>query len=113
MRWVQRLNEETGEYEFIPVDASARALESSAAIHGPIDPYVSPIDGSVITGRTSLREHCKKHDVVLMEEYGAQGWEEAAKKRSDHFNGVTSREEKQLRREQINEIINHKEATRR
>lgn len=26
---------------------------------------VSPIDGTIIKGRAGLREHCKKHDVVL------------------------------------------------
>lgn len=26
--------------------------------------FVSPIDGSVVSGRRGLREHCRRHDVV-------------------------------------------------
>lgn len=44
----------------------AAPLEHSGApaILPDIQPFVSPIDGSVITGRASLRAHCKAHDVV-------------------------------------------------
>lgn len=35
------------------------------AILPDIQPFVSAIDGSVITGRAALRAHCKQHDVVL------------------------------------------------
>jgi len=31
---------------------------------GDIEPFVSPIDGTVVSGRAGLREHCKRHDVV-------------------------------------------------
>jgi len=30
--------------------------------------FVSPIDGTVISGRKGLREHCKRHDVVPTQE---------------------------------------------
>lgn len=107
MRWVQRLNEDTGKYEMIPIDASARKLDKTAAIHGPIEPYVSPIDGTVIQGRTSLREHMKKHDVVLMDDYGTDHWDNSAKSRDDHYNGRTSKQETQARKEHLNEVWNH------
>lgn len=29
-----------------------------------IQPFVSPIDGTVISSRTQYRDHCKRHDVV-------------------------------------------------
>lgn len=29
-----------------------------------IEPFVSPIDGTVINSRSQMREHCKVHDVV-------------------------------------------------
>jgi hypothetical protein len=108
MRWRQTKGED-GKYHMVPIDEAARKAETSAAIHGPIDPYLSPIDGSVITGRTSLREHCKVHNVVLAEEYGTAGWEDAAKKRADHSQGITSKHETQARREHINEVWNHHE----
>jgi len=30
--------------------------------------FVSPIDGRLYSGRSGLREHCKRHDVVLNED---------------------------------------------
>lgn len=33
-------------------------------IRGDIPDFVSPIDGSVVSGRAGLREHCRRHDVV-------------------------------------------------
>ena len=33
-------------------------------VMGDIPDFVSPIDGSVVSGRAGLREHCKRHDVV-------------------------------------------------
>ena len=40
----------------------------SAAVLGDVPDFVSPIDGSVVSGRAGLREHCKKHDVVPTQE---------------------------------------------
>ena len=34
------------------------------AILGDVPDFVSPIDGSVVSGRAGLREHCRRHDVV-------------------------------------------------
>ena len=36
----------------------------SHTVMGDIPDFVSPIDGSVVSGRAGLREHCKKHHVV-------------------------------------------------
>ena len=44
--------------------ATPLASNSAPAVLGDIEPFVSPIDGSVITGRASLRAHCKHHGVV-------------------------------------------------
>ena len=33
-------------------------------VHGDLPDFVSPIDGSVVSGRAGLREHCRKHNVV-------------------------------------------------
>jgi hypothetical protein len=72
MRWVQRLNEETGKYEFQPIDEAARNHNRSAAIHGDITSFVSPVDGSVITDRAQLRAHNSKHGVVNFHEFDGQ-----------------------------------------
>lgn len=34
------------------------------AILGDVPDFVSPIDGTVVSGRAGLREHCRRHDVV-------------------------------------------------
>jgi len=36
----------------------------SHAVMGDIPDFVSPIDGSLVSGRAGIREHCKKHGVV-------------------------------------------------
>lgn len=36
----------------------------TATVMGDLPDFVSPIDGTVVSGRAGLREHCKKHDVV-------------------------------------------------
>lgn len=41
---------------------------SAAVVRGDIPDFVSPIDGTVVSGRAGLREHCRKHDVVPTEE---------------------------------------------
>ena len=38
--------------------------DRSAAVMGDLESFVSPIDGTVVSGRAGLREHCKKHHVV-------------------------------------------------
>lgn len=36
----------------------------SATVMGDLESFTSPIDGTVVSGRAGLREHCKKHGVV-------------------------------------------------
>jgi hypothetical protein len=64
MRWRQVYNEEKGKYELVPITDSSRAKASSADIHGDIEPFRSPVDGSVISDRKQLREHNKRNNVV-------------------------------------------------
>lgn len=46
-------------------ELSAQESGSSApAIRGDIPDFVSSIDGSLVSGRAGLREHCRKHNVV-------------------------------------------------
>ena len=42
----------------------AGELRKSASVMGDLESFVSPIDGSVVSGRAGLREHCRKHSVV-------------------------------------------------
>lgn len=56
---------------------------------GDLEPFVSPIDGSVITGRAALREHNKRHNVTNVADYNKPGgqWEKQAKEREKFFTG--------------------------
>lgn len=44
--------------------ANASPGQNGPSIVKDIEPFVSPIDGTVISGRAALREHCLKHNVV-------------------------------------------------
>ena len=37
---------------------------STHAVMGDLPDFVSPIDGTLVSGRAGMREHCRKHDVV-------------------------------------------------
>lgn len=49
-----------------------------------IEPFVSPIDGSVITGRRALEEHNKRHNVTNVADYTNE-WAAKAKEREKLF----------------------------
>lgn len=46
------------------VDEIPEQERKSATVLGDLPSFVSPIDGSVVSGRAGLREHCRKHGVV-------------------------------------------------
>lgn len=54
-----------------------------------IEPFVSPVDGTVITGRKALREHNKRHNVTNAADY-RETWREAAKRRERFLSGDPS-----------------------
>lgn len=47
-----------------PLPELAGQGDRSPTIMGDLPDFISPIDGSVVSGRAGLREHCKRHDVV-------------------------------------------------
>jgi hypothetical protein len=106
MRWRQSLNEETGKYEFIPVDTAAIRHSSGIALHGDIETFVSPVDGSVISDRKQLREHNKRNNVVNAGEFSDAFYEKKAKERERHYTGEKTRAETYARRCEMHEIIN-------
>ena len=89
--YLQVLNKETGKYELIPVEQSSAVI--SAAIHGDIDPFVSVVDGSVISDRRQLREHNKRNRVVQTEDLRGtkpdrdSGW--SFKTKQDIYNRIS------------------------
>jgi hypothetical protein len=108
MRWKQSLNKETGRYEFVAIDGSAKRFDVGSAIHGDISSFVSPVDGSVITDRKQLREHNLRNNVVNNQEFSQEHYERKAKERSESGN---SRKEVFARKQAIyNEIIKQERA---
>jgi hypothetical protein len=57
---------------------------SGLLIMGDIEPFKSPVDGSVITGRSALRQHNKRHNVTNPADYKEE-WKTKAKERAKVF----------------------------
>ena len=43
--------------------------QESAYVQPDIQPFLSPIDGTIISSRGGLRRHMQKHDVVMTDDY--------------------------------------------
>ena len=74
------------------------------AVHGDIQPFVSPIDGTVISDRKQYREHCKKHNVVPANEFSSGHYQRAAEQRARLYTGNNTKEETFARRREMYEI---------
>lgn len=101
-RW--RQDSATG--KMIPIDAAAVMAErKSAAVHRGMQPFVSPVDGTLISSKRGLAEHNKRHGVVQQQEYGEncgkQHFEQAKRDRDLRLTGQT----RQDRQERLNAII--------
>ena len=103
-RW--RQDAKTG--KLIPIDAAARRHDGHA-IHGDIAPFVSPIDGTVISDRRQLEEHNKRNNVVNAAEFSPEFYAEKAKERANFYEGRHSRAETQRRKEEIHRVIDRLE----
>ena len=64
-----------------------------------IEPFVSPVDGTVVTGRRALREHNKRHNVTNVADYREE-WQQKAKERERFYSGDPSYDS-QRRREHL------------
>ncbi len=106
-RWIQRVRKDGTTY-MEPRDEAARRI-GTAAIHGDIEAFVSPVDGTVISDRKQLREHNERNGVVNTAEFGTDHWDRKAKERADFYEGKRTARQTQKDRMEINEIINHLE----
>ena len=59
-----------GECTFVREDLKHYTVPNSCApmIAPDLPDFVSPLDGTVVSGRAGLREHCLKHNVVPMQD---------------------------------------------
>ena len=99
MRW--RQDRVTG--KLIPIDAAAHKRSMGAAIHGDIESFVSPVDGTVITDRRQLAEHNKRNNVVNSAEFSPEFLAKKAQERADFFTGKHSKKETLARKSEIYE----------
>ena len=105
MRWRQVLNEETGKYEMVPRDERASRHDAGAAVHGDIQSFVSPVDGSVISDRRQLREHNKRNNVVNQAEFDGETMNKKRKEREDLHQGIRKPAQIRADRMEIYETI--------
>ena len=105
-RWRQVWNEEEGKSDFIPIGEIRENSGGSHAVHGPIEPFVSPIDGSVISDRKQYRDHCKKHNVVPAAEFSDEFYARKKAERERHYTGNPTKEESLSRKKEMYELIN-------
>jgi len=104
-RYRQVINED-GSSTLVEIGAS-RPTHHTAAIQGDIEPFVSPVDGTVISDRGQLREHNKRNNVVNTAEFNPEFLERKRKERERLHSGEHTPQEKLARKREINEIINH------
>jgi hypothetical protein len=104
MRYIQRINPD-GTSRFDEVGKQTpRVL---GGIHGDIESFVSPVDGSVISDRKQLREHNKRNNVVNSHEFSQDFLDRKKKERDRLYTGEKTTAEKYARRCEINEVINN------
>lgn len=107
-RWRQVFDEETQTSEFVPMDSAAVARSSGgASIHGDITPFVSPVDGSVISDRKQLREHNKRNNVVNASEFSDEYYAKKRKERERVYTGERTKDQIRRDRMDINDAIEH------
>lgn len=104
-RWRQVFDKETQTSSFIPIDEAAARRDAGVSVHGDIQPFRSPIDGTVISDRKQYREHCKKHNVVPAAEFSPEFYAKKAKERADAYEGRRSTAEAFARKQEIHELM--------
>ena len=70
-----------------------RTRRTGYQIMPDIEEFVSPVDGSVVSSRSSLRAHNERNDVVQFHEFDGE-WEAKAKERAAAPTSKAAREER-------------------
>ena len=92
-----------GELVWIRPDLQATEhVGISAAVFGDNVRFVSPIDGAVVEGRSAMREHCRRHDVVPNQDL-------AGLKPRTFGGGVTvSKQESEVRKRIMHQVLDQR-----
>lgn len=82
--------------------------EDAPLILGDIEPFVSTVDGSIISSRSHLREHMKQHGLAHTSDYDKPGgyWDKARKARADWLSGK-SNPDSSHRKQQLSDSFEH------
>ena len=72
----------------------------SASVRGDLPDFVSPIDGSVVSGRAGLRDHCRRHGVVPTSELAG------LPPKPMNMNTAPTQEQRQQTKQVIADVIN-------
>lgn len=100
-RWIQH----PITHELIPADEYEPPRQNqSAYIHGDIDSFVSPVDRTVISDRSHLRNHNRKHGVTDMRDYGPEYFKRKAKERQSALRGDSSEARSERKRDLLRTI---------
>lgn len=93
---------DSGQNKLVPRDeyTGPNAGDEFAGMLKPLDPFTSPVDGTVITCRSKLRDHNRKHGVTNVADYGEGYFERRGKEKYNDMTGNT-REAKNERVETI------------
>ncbi len=93
-----------GEWEQKHGKAPRRTM--AKGLGSDIEAFVSPIDGTVISGRAALRTHNEKHGVTNIGDYEAGHFEKRGKEMKAEATGQTQ-VAKQERKELIDQTLNN------
>ena len=76
-------------------------------IHGDLEAFVSPVDGSIIDDRGKLRDHNKRHGVTNIRDYGEGYFERRAEERAETLRCSSEAIRKQRRNAILDAITRH------
>ena len=105
MRYIQ----DPKTYKLIPAHEYYDQPESRgvAIFVDDVKPFISPVDGSVVTTRRGLNEHNKRNNVVPAETFDAGHYKQKADERADFYQGTTKTHSgKKLREDRKQDVIN-------
>jgi hypothetical protein len=78
--------------KLIPKDEYVRKSPDSPYIQGPLDPFVSPIDGRTIGDRKHLRDHNREHGVTNSADYSSEFMLKRSTERVARLQGQTKQD---------------------
>lgn len=100
-RW--RQDSKTG--KLIPIDEAAKRHSGGIFVRPEVDPFVSPVDGTVIDSRRKLEEHNKRNNVVSSSEFSPEYYARKAEERARVFRGEHTPQESFRRKQEIYELL--------